>query len=98
MHSRQYFITLLKDAEPRIRSEFGVESMCIFGSVARGENHDGSDVDICVVMPPKAFKVLGLKSYLQDILETDVDVVRRTNRLDSFLQTQIDRDAIYIFK
>jgi len=32
---------------------FGVRSMQLFGSVARNEQHDGSDVDICVDMPPK---------------------------------------------
>ena len=97
MYGKQQCIELLTQATPYIRSEFGVRSMQIFGSMARGEEHDGSDVDIFVDMPPKAFKVVGLKQYLQELLGRAVDVVRNHPHLDPFRTTEINRDGITIF-
>ena len=72
--------------------------MQIFGSMARGEEHDGSDVDIFVNMPPKAFKLVGLKQFLQELLGRAVDIVRYHSHLDPFLTNEINRDGITIFK
>lgn len=71
--------------------------MRIFGSVARDEESDDSDVDIFVDMPPKALKLVELKQYLQEILGRAVDIVRSHPRLDSFLTDEINRDGITIF-
>ena len=98
MCGKQQCIELLTKATPYIRSEFGVRSMQIFGSMARGEEHDGSDVDIFVNMPPKAFKLVGLKQFLQELLGRAVDVVRYHSHLDPFLTNEINRDGITIFK
>ena len=97
MCTRQECITRLSDAAPFIRKEFGVKSLCLFGSMARGDNQEGSDVDVFVDMPPKAFKILELKDYLQGILGTAVDVVRRSRNLDLFMVNEIVRDGIFIF-
>lgn len=83
-------------ATPRIKDQFGVRSLCIFGSMARGDNKHDSDVDICVDMPPKAFKVLALKSFLQDLLGTSVDLIRRHSNMDPFLNNEIKRDGIFL--
>lgn len=97
MNGKQQYIDLLTEATPYIRSEFGVKSMRMFGSVARGEDDERSDVDIFVDMPPKAFKVVGLKQYLQELLGRAVDVVRSHSHLDPFLTNEINRDGITIF-
>lgn len=94
--NRQQCIDLLTKASPYIRSEFGVKSLQIFGSVARGEERAGSDVDIFVDMPPKALKIVALKQYLQDLLGRVVDVVRSHAYLDPFLTNEIKKDGITI--
>jgi len=71
--------------------------MCVFGSMARGDNHEGSDVDICVEMPPKALKMIALLQYLQELLGVSVDIIRRNAHLNQFLAQEIERDGIYIF-
>jgi hypothetical protein len=96
MCTRQQCIEKIRASIPFIQKEFGVNSLCIFGSVARGDNRDDSDVDVCVDMPPKALKISALKIFLQDLLGTSVDVVRKHPYLDSFLLNEIDRDGIYI--
>jgi hypothetical protein len=97
MCTQEQCLARLTNAAPYLRLEFGVESMCVFGSMARGEAREGSDVDVCVEMPPKALTVIALKNYLQDLLGMSVDVVRRSPNLDAFLLNEIKRDGIYIF-
>lgn len=97
MCSRQQCLSTLNDAAPYIRQEFEVSSMCVFGSMARGDNHEGSDVDICVEMPPKALKMIALRQYLQELLGVSVDIIRRHAHLNQFLAQEIERDGIYIF-
>jgi len=71
--------------------------MSLFGSVARGDNRPDSDVDILVDMPPKIFQMSVLKEFLESILSTSVDLVRRHSHLSQGFLNQISRDAITIF-
>ena len=97
MNSQQHYINLLTEATPYIRLEYGVKSMRLFGSVARNEGRDDSDVDIFVDMPPKALKVIELRQYLQNMLGRAVDIVRLHSNLDPYLTDEINRDGITIF-
>ena len=42
------YLSLLRKYMRENAVKYGISRMGIFGSVARGEQHDGSDVDICV--------------------------------------------------
>lgn len=98
MCTRQQCIDKLTEAAPYIRREFGVKSLCLFGSVARGENRPDSDVDVCVDMPAKTGLVLGLKNFLEDLLKTSVDLIRRHSNLRPFFLSRTERDAIYVIR
>lgn len=56
---------------------YGVQSISLFGSVARGREGPASDVDVLVEFggPPTFDQYMGLKLYLEDLLGTSVDVV-----------------------
>lgn len=97
MDYRQHCIDILTEASHELRTEYGIKSLRMFGSVARGEDNGYSDVDLFVDMPPKALKIVALKNYLQDILGRAVDVVRSRPTLDTFLLNEIDKDGITIF-
>lgn len=97
MCTRTECIEKLKDAAPYIRKEFGVESMCLFGSMARGDNRQDSDVDVFVEMPPHLFALCQLKEYLESILKTSVDLIRKHSNLSSKFLSQVARDGITIF-
>lgn len=55
----------------------GVASLAVFGSVARGDEGAGSDVDILVRFskPVGMFEFLDVKAYLEDLLGAPVDLV-----------------------
>lgn len=57
-------------------SKFGVKSLAVFGSVSRGEAHQGSDADFLVEFEKPGFDVyMDLKFFLEDILDSPVDLV-----------------------
>ena len=97
MCTRQECFDRLHQATPYIMNEYGVTSMRVFGSMARGDNHPGSDVDVFVEMPPKMFKIIGLKQYLEDLLGIAVDLVRKHNNLSQFFLSRVERDGVSIF-
>lgn len=90
-------IKLLAENKSYLQSEYGVKGMTLFGSTARGDNRPDSDVDILVEMPPKIFLMSALKQYLEKILNSSVDLVRRHSHLSPKFLNQIEKDAITIF-
>ena len=61
----------------RIVSRHGGSNIRVFGSVARGEADDGSDVDVLVDLEPgrSLMDLGGLLTDLQELLDCPVDVV-----------------------
>lgn len=77
MVKKEKTLRVLKDHIDEIR-KYHVTSIAIFGSVARGESSETSDVDILVEFDPQAtvglFLFIDLKNYLDRILECNVDL------------------------
>ena len=97
MKRQDEYISLLQSHSTELRQEFGISSLRIFGSVARNEQHDGSDVDICVEMQPKIFLLIALKEKLEKLLGCSVDVVRRHRNMNPILEEEINRNSVYVF-
>ena len=76
---------------------FGVKSLAIFGSIARGEAGPDSDIDILVEFQGKATfsQYMKLKFFLQDMLGYSIDLVT-PKALKPRLKPYIERDAIYV--
>lgn len=71
-------ISTLKENEKFIRQKFGVKRIGIFGSFARGEERESSDLDVLVVFEEgqKTFdNDMDLKFYLEDLFGRKVDLV-----------------------
>lgn len=78
----------------------GATSLYMFGSIARGESTPRSDLDLFVDYDPNgrfnAFDLVGIKLFLQDMLDMPVDVTTRDG-LHPMLKSNIERDAIRVF-
>jgi uncharacterized protein len=72
---KQEVLSLVNAHRDRLDA-FAVKGLFLFGSVARGEATVESDVDFLVEFnrPVGLFTLLGLKSFLEDILGCSVDV------------------------
>jgi len=73
-------IQLLRQHRDELRKRFGVKSLAVFGSVARGEAGPESDVDILVEFEssPGFDGYMALKFYLEDLLGRKVDLVMKS--------------------
>ncbi|MBI5707925.1 MAG: nucleotidyltransferase family protein [Armatimonadetes bacterium] len=73
---------------------FGVKSLRLFGSFARGEDRQDSDVDVLVEFEgPATFSgYMGLSDFLEDVLGRKVDLVT-TKALREPIRDEILREA-----
>jgi uncharacterized protein len=98
MNSQEALETLRR-SEHALRAR-GVRRAALFGSVARGENRPGSDIDIMVEIDPDAhitvFDYVGLKEYIAGLFDGPVDVVSRDG-LKPYIRPTAMTDAIYAF-
>ena len=75
---------------------YGIAKMGIFGSVARNEQTEDSDVDVYVEMTkPDLFNMVHIKEDLQNLLGKSVDIVRLRDNMNPLLLNQIRKDGIY---
>ncbi len=98
MKTTKEYISLISSHAEELKSQFGIRSLRIFGSVSRNEQHEGSDVDVCVDMEPKAFMVVRLKRFLENTLQCSVDVVRIHKHINPYLLDEINKDGIYVIQ
>ncbi len=69
MISKQECIKRILANADTIMNDYGVRSLRLFGSVARNEQHESSDVDVFVDMDPDLFLMVGLKDFLENLLD-----------------------------
>lgn len=96
VHKKDISKTLHKSLK-FVKNQYHVEKLALFGSHARGEGHEDSDIDILVDFAPGAdlLDLSGLKLYFEDIFGRPVDVVPRRAIREELRET-ILADAIDI--
>ena len=97
MLDRTQTIEKLRSTRQYLGEHYGVHFMMLFGSLAKGQQHEGSDVDVCVDMVPNLFNLAGVKIYLQELLGCDVDVVRMRERMNPLFKEQILKYGIRVY-
>jgi len=90
-------IRILKNYKREFANQYNILTIGIFGSVARDEAGDESDVDIVVrISEPDFFILAGIKDDLEDRLNKSVDIVSYKDSMNPFLKMRIDSDAVYV--
>jgi hypothetical protein len=94
MHRAQA-LSALSDLLPALRRDFGVRRIALFGSTARGEATEDSDLDLLVDFEagPTFDSFMGLKLFLEDHLGRRVDLVTPES-LKPRLRPIIEREAV----
>lgn len=87
----------LREMKPALQARFHLRSLGLFGSIARGDHDDKSDVDILVEYTKtiSLFDVVELHDILQAKLNRHVEVVSE-NRIKESLKKYILKDVIYL--
>ncbi len=77
--SRADILKILHEQLPLLQAEFGFTTLSVFGSVARDEETESSDVDVLVAFPRGGacgfFRLFELQQRLETSLQKTVDLV-----------------------
>lgn len=98
--NRDAALDVLRRAAPELRARYGVVSARLFGSVARGNSDEHSDVDVAVAFEGQGaadvMKLCGVSGLLSGMFGRDVDVIALPVR-DPGLAQAVRREATIAF-
>lgn len=95
MKSRSDIFNLLEKHREEIKA-FGVRELGIFGSFARGEQTEKSDVDVLVEMDLRTFDAyMNLLFFLEDLFGRKVDLVVKET-IKPLIRNRVLREAVYV--
>jgi len=97
MLQQENCIETLRGFKQTDAAKYGINKIGIFGSVARKENTESSDLDIVVdIEKPTLTLMYNLRQALSQLFGCKVDVVRMRDSLREPFKKNIERDAIYV--
>lgn len=90
-------IGTLQELKSEIRRRYKAEIVGLFGSYVRGEQKEGSDVDILVRFNESAtlFDFVGLSDFLEEKLQLKTDVVP-VDAVREEIKEDVLKEAIYL--
>ena len=90
-------IELLRIEKRNLQEKFGLISIGLFGSLARGTEGPESDIDLLVELSEARFDSLaGLQIYLESKLEKPIELVRKRKGMSARFLKRIERDIQYV--
>ncbi len=96
---KQDILNYLKSNQEYYYKKFGIKFIGLFGSFARGEAHQNSDIDILYTIEKdkklSLFKYLTLHKQLEDFFQRKIDLVR-DEKLKPQLKSYIEKDLSYV--
>ncbi len=95
--SRKNVLRILGMHKDELTRDYGLLKLGVFGSVARNEAREDSDIDIVVeTQVPDLLRMANLREDLEELLHSKVDLIRYRHRMNSFLKKRIDNEAFYV--
>ena len=87
----------LKEYKAERGDAYGIETLGLFGSCARGEQLPDSDIDVCVKMKtPSFFNRMSIQEELESIFRCKVDVISLGAVMRPLFKKNLERDAVYV--
>jgi predicted nucleotidyltransferase len=95
--SKQEILTFLKHYKLSKQDKYHIKKLGLFGSYARGEANNQSDIDIVVDLEKSTmFGLVAIKEDIEEYFKNHVDIVQIRDRMNTLLRKRIERDAIYV--
>jgi hypothetical protein len=97
MKTTDEIVRLLKKFKDSSASKYGINTLGIFGSYARSQQNEHSDLDVFVILnEPDFFTLEHIREDLELAVNRPVDIVNYRETLRQSFKENILRDAIYI--
>lgn len=95
MQSNEIINELRKDL-PTMQNLFGVEQIGLFGSYARNEQTESSDIDVLVKFrEPQLKSLIGLLDFLENKFSKKIDIVTEGKQLSERFRRMVKSEIIY---
>lgn len=87
----------LRAFKERHGEEYRLRSLGVFGSFARGEAGEDSDVDIVFdTDAPNLFRAVRLRQDLEEFLGRPVDLLQLRGLTNQRLKARVEKEAVYV--
>ncbi len=87
----------LADYKQFFAAKYGIERLGLFGSVARGEDTENSDIDIVIkLIRPSVLRCNGIRLDLEKLFKKSVDLITIHDNLLPSFRKNVEHDAIYV--
>ena len=93
MKTTAEIIEILRDYKARSAEKYGIETLGLFGSVARGEQNEKSDIDVFIKLRKTSYYTL---MDIKDDLEQVFDLITLHETMRALFRRKIEQDAIYL--
>ena len=97
MKTKKEILEILRQKLPELRERYGVKKIGLFGSYARGEQKERSDIDLLVEFekPIDLFRLFELEEELSELLGAKVEIVTPEG-LKERIRQYIMQDVAYV--
>ena len=96
MHTLQSILQTLRQHKPELQRKYPVSAIGIFGSYARGEATDTSDIDIAVeISGTMGLNFIAMANEIEDLFGIKTDVVPMRSIKPEYLQ-YVKKDIVYV--
>lgn len=89
-------LNYLKEHYSEFKEKYDIEQIGLFGSYARDEATENSDIDIFVKMKPTLSNYVEIKEELESTFHKSVDIVRIRDKMNPYLLKRIQKDGLYV--
>jgi len=97
MLTKADILSFLKSYKKDKKEQYYINKLGLFGSFARDEATQDSDIDIVVDMSkPNLFNLSGIMIDIKEHFHTDVDIVALRDEMNPRLKKRIDKEALYV--
>lgn len=103
MNDRIYTLNEIKNIIAPIAARYGVDKVYLFGSYARGDADENSDIDLCVdaVALKGLFALGGLYADLEDALGKELDLLTEKSlkyNSDNSFKDVLQKERVLIYE
>jgi uncharacterized protein len=97
MYSTEQVLQILRLKKQELQKRFPISEMALFGSYARGDNNEQSDIDILVDFNEKidGFDYIRIAHELEDTFNQKIDLVSRNSIRDKYLPF-VEKNLVHV--